>query len=52
MNEDDDELKSQVEAEDSIGLSEKTTESHPEDKNKVESPTMKLRIMALPKTRQ
>ena len=38
MNEDDDELKSQVEAEDSIGLSEKTTESHPEDKNKVEEP--------------
>ena len=41
MNEDDDELKSQVEAEDSIGLSEKTTESHPEDKNKVEEPNDK-----------
>ena len=35
MNEDD-ELNSQVKAEDSIGLSEKTAESHPEDENKVE----------------
>ena len=37
MNEDD-EVNSQVKAEDSIGLSEKNAESHPEDKNKVEEP--------------
>ena len=37
MNEDD-EVNSQVKAEDSIGLSEKNAESHTEDKNKVEEP--------------
>ena len=37
MNEDD-EVNSQVKAEDSIGLSEKNAESHPEDKNKAEEP--------------
>ena len=37
MNEDD-EVNSQVTAEDTIGLSEKNAESHPEDKNKVEEP--------------
>ena len=37
MNEDD-ELNSQVKAEDPVGLSEKTAESHPEDENKVEEP--------------
>ena len=34
----DDEVNSQVTAEDTIGLSEKNAESHPEDKNKVEDP--------------
>ena len=37
MNEDD-ELNSQVKAEDPVGLSENTAESHPEDENKVEEP--------------
>ena len=37
MNEDD-EVNSQVKAEDPIGLSEKNAVSHPEDKNKVEEP--------------
>ena len=37
MNEDD-EVNSQVKAEDPIGLSEKNAESHSEDKNKVEEP--------------
>ena len=37
MNEDD-EVNSQVKAEDSIGLSEQNAESHTEDKNKVEEP--------------